>query len=200
MHKSSMLQSLPVAVFSQPSEMRCRAPRSTTVSLQAGLVSICRSRGSRELYARARKEAGIVDNLRAFQNQHKMKKARARLWRRSGACRDVSLAVQAALQIIAGQLSEEKIKVALSLGLRRQLVEVVAARPCERFLWHWTPMATAASRQMNLGWRPESVNRTGTYPQRVHARASVGWQRRLPKPQALNAETKTSRHAISILA
>eukprot|EP00439_Symbiodinium_sp_Y106_P052297 s2807_g7.t1 len=46
----------------------CRAPRSTTVSLQAG----------------------IVDNLRAFQNQHKMKKA--------------------ALQIIAGQLSEEKIK------------------------------------------------------------------------------------------
>ncbi|CAE7529378.1 CPK2 [Symbiodinium sp. CCMP2456] len=48
--------------------IRCRAPRSTTASLQAG----------------------IVDNLRAFQNQHKMKKA--------------------ALQIIAGQLSEEKIK------------------------------------------------------------------------------------------
>mmetsp|Transcript_66756 Transcript_66756/g.148234 ORF Transcript_66756/g.148234 Transcript_66756/m.148234 type:complete len:527 (+) Transcript_66756:50-1630(+) len=49
--------------------IRCRAPRSKTVSLQAG----------------------IVENLRAFQNQHKMKKA--------------------ALQIIAGQLSEEKIKV-----------------------------------------------------------------------------------------
>mmetsp|Transcript_75494 Transcript_75494/g.152707 ORF Transcript_75494/g.152707 Transcript_75494/m.152707 type:complete len:472 (+) Transcript_75494:89-1504(+) len=49
--------------------IRCRAPRATTVSLQAG----------------------IVDNLRAFQSQHKMKKA--------------------ALHIIAGQLSEEKIKV-----------------------------------------------------------------------------------------
>eukprot|EP00913_Durusdinium_trenchii_P028730 g26945.t1 len=46
----------------------CRAPRATKVSLQAGLV----------------------DNLRAFQNQHKMKKA--------------------ALHIIASQLSEEKIK------------------------------------------------------------------------------------------
>jgi len=49
--------------------IRCRAPRATAVSLQAG----------------------IVDNLRAFQSQHKMKKA--------------------ALHIIAGQLSEEKIKV-----------------------------------------------------------------------------------------
>lgn len=48
--------------------IRCRAPRATKVSLQAGLV----------------------DNLRAFQNQHKMKKA--------------------ALHIIASQLSEEKIK------------------------------------------------------------------------------------------
>eukprot|EP00435_Cladocopium_sp_Y103_P038112 s72_g10.t1 len=37
------------------------------------------------------RKAGIVDNLRAFQSQHKMKKA--------------------ALHIIAGQLSEEKIKV-----------------------------------------------------------------------------------------
>ena len=49
---------------------RCRAPRATTVSLQEG----------------------IVENLRAFQSQHKMKKA--------------------ALHIIAGQLSEEKIKAA----------------------------------------------------------------------------------------
>ncbi|CAJ1354056.1 unnamed protein product [Effrenium voratum] len=48
--------------------MQCRAPRATMVSLQEG----------------------IVENLRAFRSQHKMKKA--------------------ALHIIAGQLSEEKIK------------------------------------------------------------------------------------------
>eukprot|EP00437_Effrenium_voratum_P044386 CAMPEP_0181477754 /NCGR_PEP_ID=MMETSP1110-20121109/42382_1 /TAXON_ID=174948 /ORGANISM="Symbiodinium sp., Strain CCMP421" /LENGTH=525 /DNA_ID=CAMNT_0023603071 /DNA_START=51 /DNA_END=1628 /DNA_ORIENTATION=- len=48
--------------------IRCRAPRATMVSLQEG----------------------IVENLRAFRSQHKMKKA--------------------ALHIIAGQLSEEKIK------------------------------------------------------------------------------------------
>ena len=102
------------ALLSQLYEMRCRAPRSTTASLQAGFVSSgvgCREPGSACPYPKTGRYCGQPSCLpEPTQDEEGRPQGR-----RSPGLWEYPWPAEAALQIIAGQLSEEKIKVALAV-------------------------------------------------------------------------------------